>query len=290
VVLAASLLTVAALGSVAGAADYVGSETCAECHDKVAADLKMTPHGKAGFAELAEHGCETCHGPASEHVNNPDDESARPSINRLSAGETSKMCTGCHAAGTQLFWQGSAHERRGLDCTSCHGIHEYGSTVAQLKKADLSENCFECHKNVRLDTRKTSHHPIREGRIGCSDCHNPHGTPTDSMLTAASVNDQCYECHAEKRGPFLWEHAPVRENCLVCHNPHGSNHLKLQKTSVPYICQQCHSNTRHPGTLYDATTLPGASRQSNRIFDRGCLNCHQTIHGTNHPSGPYLGR
>lgn len=81
----------------------------------------------------------------------------------------------------------------------------------------------------------------------------------------------------------------VRESCLNCHTPHGSNHLKLQKTSVPYLCQQCHANTRHPGTLYDGTTLADAGRASNRLFNRACLDCHASIHGSNHPSSPYLG-
>ena len=136
---------------------------------------------------------------------------------------------------------------------------------------------------------KNSHHPIREGKISCTDCHNPHGTQTRSLIKAASVNEQCYTCHAEKRGPFLWEHAPVRESCLNCHTPHGSNHQKLQKTATPYLCQQCHSNTRHPGTLYDATTLADQSRASNRIFNRACLDCHSAVHGSNNPSSPYLG-
>ena len=108
---------------------------------------------------------------------------------------------------------------------------------------------------------KNSHHPIREGKITCADCHNPHGTQTAKMIRGASVNEQCYTCHTEKRGPFLWEHAPVRESCLNCHTPHGSNHLKLQKTSVPYLCQQCHSNTRHPAP---STTVPPSPTRRRR--------------------------
>ena len=45
--------------------------------------------------------------------------------------------------------------------------------------------------------------PLREGKIVCSDCHNPHGTVTEAMLRDDSINDTCYKCHAEKRGPFL---------------------------------------------------------------------------------------
>ncbi|HSF43306.1 MAG TPA: cytochrome c3 family protein, partial [Thermoanaerobaculia bacterium] len=163
---------------------------------------------------------------------------------------------------------------------------------AQLKTAGTTEACLTCHKDVRAEMWKNSHHPIREGEMSCSDCHNPHGAQTAKLIKAASVNEQCYTCHTEKRGPFLWEHAPVRENCLTCHTPHGSNHIKLQKTSVPYLCQQCHSNTRHPGTLYDgfrAPTLENPATGSNRLFNRACADCHNLIHGSNHPSAPYLG-
>lgn len=274
----------------AKAGGYAGTSECADCHEDQVAKLMETQHGKAAFAKLSSHSCETCHGPLAGHVASPKDKKHQPTLSKLTAQEKAGMCTACHDGGKQQMWTGSKHETRGLACQDCHSIHEFQSMSAQLKQPTAMETCFECHKEVRAESQKTSHHPVREGKIGCNDCHNPHGTATDKMITAASVNDQCYECHTEKRGPFVWEHAPVRENCLNCHAPHGSNHQKLQRTSVPYLCQQCHSNTRHPGTLYDAATLPGAARASNREFNRSCVNCHAAIHGTNHPSGPYLGR
>jgi DmsE family decaheme c-type cytochrome len=273
----------------AATASFVGSEVCATCHAEAADHLARTPHGKGAFASLSAQGCETCHGPGSAHVENPDDPALQPKLTRLSPQQQSAVCQSCHKGGLQFFWHGGVHERRGLSCLSCHSVHSFKSPNAQLKAASTAEACLSCHKTVRAEMWKTSHHPIREGKISCVDCHNPHGTATPKMIKAASVNDQCYTCHTEKRGPFLWDHAPVRESCLNCHTPHGSNHQKLQKTSVPYLCQQCHSNTRHPGTLYDATTLADAARASNRIFNRACLDCHASIHGSNHPSSPYLG-
>jgi len=270
-------------------ATYVGAETCAECHDTVAKGLASSPHGKDGFAKLSAHGCETCHGPGSRHVEDPDNVALRPRIDTLDARAQSAICQNCHSGGKQFFWHGGRHEQKGLSCLTCHSVHSPKSDTARLKESSVAEMCFTCHKDVRAETWKTSHHPIREGKITCTDCHNPHGSETPKMIIAASVNDQCYTCHAEKRGPFLWEHPPVRENCMNCHTPHGSNHLKLQKTSVPYLCQQCHANTRHPGTLYDATALAGQAKASNRIFNRACLDCHASIHGSNSPSSPYFG-
>jgi DmsE family decaheme c-type cytochrome len=102
--------------------------------------------------------------------------------------------------------------------------------------------------------------------------------------------DTCYTCHTEKRGPFLWEHAPVRENCANCHDAHGSNHDKLLVAKQPFLCQRCHLNTRHPGTLYDGNNALTGASVSNRAAEHACKNCHQNVHGSNHPSGPYLGR
>lgn len=268
---------------------YAGSDVCMACHTEVGDHLATTPHGSKAFARLSAQGCESCHGPAAAHTENPDDPALRPSMDKLSPAQQSKVCQSCHSGRQQMFWHGSVHAKRGVSCTSCHSVHSFKSDESQLKAANGVDNCLSCHKDVRAEMWKNSHHPLREGKMDCADCHNPHGSTTPKMIRAASVNDQCYSCHADKRGPFLWEHAPVRENCMNCHVPHGSNHIKLQKTSVPYICQQCHSNTRHPGTLYDGSTLADGSRASNREFNRSCTDCHASIHGSNHPSSPYLG-
>ncbi len=269
----------------APAADYVGGDLCVECHEGYQEGLAQTPHGKGGFAKLSDRGCETCHGPGSLHLEDPEVVENQPRITDWSPAEQAEMCQSCHDGGEQFFWQGSLHESRDLTCTTCHAVHSYQSETGQLKAQIVMEQCYSCHKDIRAQAWKRSHHPLREGRITCTDCHNPHGAQSDKMVNAASINEQCYSCHAEKRGPFLWDHAPVRESCTNCHTPHGSNHLKLQKTSVPYICQQCHTNTRHPGTLYDRTTLADGTNPGNREFSRACLNCHSAIHGSNHPSG-----
>ena len=272
-------------------ATYVGSDVCAACHGEVADQLTETPHGKNAFSRLSSQGCEACHGPGSAHAEDPDNPALHPRVDKLSVSRQSAVCQSCHRGSSQFFWPGSEHQKRNLSCLSCHSVHSFKSENAQLKAASTTESCLTCHKDVRAEMFKSSHHPIREGKMSCADCHNPHGAQTAKMIRAASVNDQCYTCHTEKRGPFLWEHPPVRESCMSCHTPHGSNHIKLQKTSVPYLCQQCHANTRHPGTLYDAArapTLENPATGSNRLFNRACLDCHAAVHGSNHPSAPYL--
>ena len=97
---------------------------------------------------------------------------------------------------------------------------------------------------------KPSHHPILEGKVKCSDCHNPHGALTPAMVKHESVNQQCFSCHADKRGPYMFGHPPVEENCLTCHTPHGSSHNKLLNEKVPNLCQDCHVQGRHPTAYY----------------------------------------
>jgi DmsE family decaheme c-type cytochrome len=147
----------------------------------------------------------------------------------------------------------------------------------QFVKQTTMEVCFQCHLQRRAQVYRSAHMPFREGKVTCTNCHNPHGTPNPKLLIKSSVNETCYQCHAERRGPFLWEHPPVMENCANCHDPHGSSRPQLLKASAPRLCQQCHIEARHPTTPQLAT--------ARFAFNRGCTNCHSQIHGSNHPSG-----
>jgi DmsE family decaheme c-type cytochrome len=135
---------------------------------------------------------------------------------------------------------------------------------------------------------RPSHHPIVEGKVKCTSCHNPHGALSPAMVNAESIKELCTTCHADKRGPFLHEHAPVEESCLNCHNPHGSRSVKLLNEKVPNLCQDCHDASSHPGTMYDADNNfkpPSTGSPNSRFVARSCLNCHNEIHGSNAPAG-----
>jgi DmsE family decaheme c-type cytochrome len=132
--------------------------------------------------------------------------------------------------------------------------------------------------------------PVREGKMMCSSCHNPHGSISNvkALKVGSSVGELCTSCHAEMRGPMLWEHAPVRENCATCHDPHGSSNDRMLVVRMPMLCQRCHVFTRHPSTLYDKDEI--TTNKSNRMFGRSCVNCHSNVHGSNHPSGQFYMR
>ena len=272
-------------------AKYVGAEACVECHQESTDSFHKTKMGRIMSVnprtERERKDCESCHGPGGPHA---EDGSAVETLITFRKGaepvevQNDTCVNGCHEKGEHTYWTGSTHEVRGLACVSCHKVMESVSDRYNLAKPTSIEVCSQCHLTRRAQLMRSSHMPLREGKMTCTDCHSPHGTVTPAMLREDSVNENCYKCHAEKRGPFLWEHAPVTESCTNCHEPHGSNNTRLLKVRQPRLCQQCHIESRHPTNPYNPTpAFPGPLAA--QLVNRSCVNCHQKIHGTNHPSG-----
>ena len=262
---------------------YVGETTCVGCHEAEGSSIHATPHGRADNPRTptAARGCESCHGPGQKHAESGDKADIRV-FTSVASRDVSETCLTCHARTHQNF-QGGPHDSRNMTCVTCHSVHAPKSAKYQLKTATQVETCAACHRTQAMKIRRITHMPVREGAMECSSCHNPHGSSNVRQLKVGfSVNEMCVSCHAEKRGPFLWEHMPVAESCVTCHDPHGSSNDRLLVAKVPMLCQRCHNHTRHPATLYDQAQV---DNNSNRVLGRGCVKCHQNIHGSNHPSG-----
>lgn len=309
--LAAALATACALSlsflwSVPASAQ--GAEpVCNKCHEENQDSIKSTAHGRKQDAKGT--ACTNCHGDATEHVAAKGKKplAKDPMSKKMTADAKSEACMSCHAGNRHLaFWEAGKHAKNDVACSDCHSVHgrNKGPAVAPFTTSQRpveADMCGNCHKQVRNATMKPSHHPILEGKVKCSDCHNVHGALTQAMVKHETVNQQCYSCHADKRGPFVFGHAPVEDNCLTCHTPHGSSHNKLLNEKVPNLCQDCHVQGRHPTAYYgqnqawikpDGTVNPdsGTTSASSRFVSRSCLNCHNAIHGTNAPTnrGRYL--
>ncbi len=291
---------------------YVGSDTCTTCHEDQGHRFDATVMGKA-FAQprtaSEKLGCEACHGPGKAHVDAGGSKQTIPIrfAKEESAERKNEACLTCHRNSNRRFWQASPHESRGIACVDCHRImtpksatlsseSRYGAHLGNVKslKQDEPELCLQCHQMRRAQLQRSSHMPFREGKVTCTSCHNPHGTANPKQLIQATVNENCFSCHAERRGPFLWEHPPVVENCGNCHEPHGSTNPQLLKIRMPKLCQECHNDGQHRSTAY-ANVAPSAGNGTpagfnNRVVNRGCANCHARIHGSNHPSGNYFTR
>jgi DmsE family decaheme c-type cytochrome len=281
----------------AASAGWTASD-CETCHDKaLGAAFARSKH--AGL----DQSCANCHENVAEHFraqSNGDKNGPVPSVKALKADQLNTTCLKCHEKANQASYLSSMHARRNVACTECHSIHAFNSVRAQLKTKLDSDTCYGCHKSERAKAQRTSHHPVREGKMGCTSCHNPHEGSKPKMLKADSVNEQCYQCHAEKRGPFLFEHAPVREDCVSCHEPHGSNHKRLLAQKLPNLCWNCHlTGSGHFGSGDNYSTEQGARiappgapsgypTANSRFVEKSCKNCHVNLHGSNSPSGAYF--
>lgn len=300
-------------------ATYAGDDSCAGCHSDLASAFALSPHGRLKAFELGGAGgrCESCHGPGSKHVEEGGDARFIHGFRNGGTREAERSCAGCHGDNQAMHWAGSEHAASGVGCASCHRIHQSRLMMtpmarmiagdnpvgaapktappprASLKKAE-PELCYDCHREKRAQMNQMSHHPVREGRMQCSSCHNTHGSPDDHLLRPAeSMKAFCTNCHPSKQGPFVFEHAAVEEGCQVCHNPHGSVARRLLRQNEPFLCLQCHEAHFHLGRE-GATTpvqLPtGGSANPNGVsgwrqaFGTRCTQCHSQIHGSDLPS------
>ncbi len=256
---------------------------CVTCHEDQVKNFAAEPHGKSVLSTDGAYAarCETCHGNGDKHAETADPKDiANPA--KMPAALVAQTCLTCHSKEhARLLWLGGEHDRKGMSCLSCHSNHHAKSPEKLLVKATESEVCLTCHIDVRKAFFQRSTHLFRtehlDVKVGCVSCHNPHGGEAPKMLAAISTNETCYTCHADRRGPVLWEHPPVRENCLNCHLPHGSNNLSLLKARTSMLCQECHIHM-----LWRHQTIGGFDAWS---YNRGCANCHNQVHGSNHPSG-----
>jgi DmsE family decaheme c-type cytochrome len=275
------VLALATPGYTQKGSDYVGSDACKGCHEDAFKSYVQNVHGKKfvpGSPETGQ-GCEACHGPGKNHVDKGGGKGTIMAFKQVeNSTQKSGACLACHESAKKItFWNIGKHKSEGLSCDQCHSGHV--TTKFNLKAKD-PEICYQCHQQVRFQANKTSHHPIREGKMNCSSCHTPHGGFGKHAIKADSNNELCFKCHAEKRGPYMWEHPPVEENCLNCHTPHGSNTYALLSAKTPQLCQSCHDWSRHPGTAYtNNETFKGAA-PSSRMYARNCLTCHAAVHGT----------
>jgi len=284
---AAAVTTKAMPGAGAEGQSYVGEAKCLECHSEQLKGYEGSPHHRVADprSPASKQGCESCHGPGSKHVDDPGAFAVRD-LNKLPPTEVSATCTTCHNRGEHALWDGSQHDTRKLTCTTCHSVHDYKSDTKQLKEKTQVAVCATCHRDKLAKLDRSGHMPVREGKMQCTTCHNVHGATNVRLLrTGDSIGELCTSCHAEKRGPYLWEHAPSRDGCVTCHDPHGSSNERMLVAKPPILCQRCHVATRHPSTIYDAALIGSAANPSIRIMARSCVTCHSAIHGSNHPSG-----
>lgn len=258
----------------APSSQYVGPETCATCHEEVSKGFANNPHTKM----VLMHGdtgitCENCHGPGKAHVEGGGDVTKIFNPAKAPVKEINATCEKCHASAHPNFDR-SPHAKGGLSCISCHSVHA-AKADTKLLKASQPTLCYQCHADQKAQLNMPFHHPVNEGVVKCTDCHDVHGTfqPNNLRITA-DQNMVCVKCHTDVRGPFVYEHMPVKaEGCLSCHSPHGSQNARLlNMPNINVLCNQCHSQVAQD-------TVHGMSAGSSDSVP--CTSCHTYIHGSN---------
>lgn len=280
-------------GSTSEAADTGGVDgmdveagVCADCHEEAVTTAHRGPHavldrdpGLAARHEVTSS-CDGCHGDSTAHLETGDVDALFSFSTDRTATERSARCLSCHATDQPRF-HATSHAQMGLDCTSCHRVHAEDAGPAMLAfdtsqpLLDLdpaSTTCSSCHARALADFEFNERHRLQEGILGCQDCHDPHA-PSNRRLLGGFKQQQCAQCHADKSGPFVFEHGSVMvDGCVSCHEPHGGpNRHQLTFQRVADLCYSCH------------IAVPGFhARFTNETV---CTNCHSTIHGSNfHPA------
>ncbi|HHL40064.1 MAG TPA: hypothetical protein ENJ37_06130 [Deltaproteobacteria bacterium] len=161
-----------------------GIAVCLKCHEKV----------MEGFNKLASHlmpapgggnACSNCHNPHG---------SDRMALLR---DKESRICYRCHSDARQ-FVADSLYVHPDLEkCTECHASHGSNEPFLMARGAETCSSS-RCHA-----TQGTFTHPIGEdvidprsgGAMDCNTCHNPMGSPEETILRDEKDRGLCIQCH-----------------------------------------------------------------------------------------------
>lgn len=182
---------------------YAGAGACAECHEDEVATKAGGYHRNVA--------CETCHGAAYEHTQDPME--VKPPAPR-----DRQFCPTCHgynASRPRGFPQINPVTHNPLQpCITCHKAHD-------PKPPQTPSECTACHGEIGR-IKAVSHHALLE----CTVCHQ---TPEQHKVTPRTVRPS----------------KPVaREFCGQCHGldakVDGPPKIDITKHGSKYLCWQCH--------------------------------------------------
>jgi DmsE family decaheme c-type cytochrome len=258
---------------------------CADCHDQ-AKNFPGNPHTRIPGVTPAKVvsetvACNACHGAGAKHMESSGED--KSDIRVLRGRKGAEFCLTCHTSDKEhASYQSSVHaSTEAVNCLSCHSVHTPEARTPHLLAKKPSELCASCHPSQMASFRnKPFAHRIGRGGMECTSCHDPHGRAIQKALRLTRVGEMpCLNCHAEKRGPFVFEHVNgIVGTCTTCHEPHGSsNNKRLTRARVDRLCLECHS------TLSAATlgSQPPAFHNVSLPRYQNCTTCHVAVHGSN---------
>lgn len=198
---------------------YIGSETCAACHDNIHNTWTGTLHSQAFSSPVFQEDW----------------------INQGSA----TSCLECHTTGFDPATGKYAEE--GVACESCHGPMQKDHPKEPMPVTPDYTLCARCHKTTTDEWRASRH---GEMNINCESCHNPHS----QAPRAETVNELCGNCHKDTGSSFTHgTHSNSGLQCSDCHMSAAANTFAtggLFATGHTFTvgseaCINCHKDTVH---------------------------------------------
>ena len=173
-------------------------------------------NGPFGHGQLQ---CEACHGPSGDHAGRVRRGQERPpTVSFGSDAATPVAGSECPVPGlprrsdSGLAWHAGGHDS---DDISLRGLsHEPRGPRPGDGQVGAARGVLRLSPAAAHGIHETLLAPFPGRPDGLQRLPRTawrfHGR---AVLARTTVNDTCYDCHAEKRGPYLWEHAPVSEDC-----------------------------------------------------------------------------
>jgi len=188
-----------------------------------------------GRVELINTGCESCHGPGSEHLEQSPQGSYIVSPGLLTPGRQAAICGSCHSrplgigAGETGLPLSADNEMpppgiRRADFAANHTTRVSGDPDVDF----FASGDTKTHYQQYSDYIRSRHYRNPDRLTTCTGCHNPHANSADIAETDTSGNPNalCTTCHAEIE--------PVTDHIafvtgVTSHDGFG-----------PFFCTECH--------------------------------------------------
>ncbi len=219
------------------------------------------------LAPFAGVGCESCHGPGSEHVFGGGDTS------KIMKSVTAGVCGQCHDSppNAPIFTQWK---------NAKHSSVVWSSSFAQNNYATPNDlgNCIRCHDGQGYVNFTKSTPTVTNGKtqashemVSCATCHDPHGNSNVANLRNRPAGSDTLA------NGYHYTGVGTGATCLDCH--------KSRRNTATYVLTRVTSSTWGPhhnsqGDLYlgqNLATFGGAPyRQTQHwaFLQNACVTCH----------------